>query len=161
MRKILSITLVALLICLSATVSFARVGDTRIGRVSLKSTGLVEPHTHVVTSPIFIYELEFSANVANTWVALLDTSTTGAASTLDDHISTLVSPNNSRLLADVREPTAGDFTRIVFDEPLEAINGLMVSYGTTNGSTYLLEQLGELTANGTNVAEVLVRYSSE
>lgn len=158
MKKILSIFLIAAFLCVSgSSADAARLGQSRIGLLKLESTGIIVPHTHVRTSPGLIYRISFTANLARTWVAVIDSASTGSASTIDEHLSNIVSgDNDKRILVDLSEATAGDSVTVEYDPPLEYKHGLLVSYGTTT-SAGLLQDLGQ-GVGGIECATVIIHY---
>ena len=156
MRKILSILLIAAFLCVGNS-AYARVGQSRIGLIRLQSTGIIIPHTHVRTDPGLIYRISFTANKARAWVAIIDSSTTGDADTVQAYLTNIVSGDaNSRILVDISEATAGDSVTITYDPPLEFRNGIMVSYGTTDSSGVLID-LGQV-GSGVEAATVIIHY---
>ncbi|KKM83098.1 hypothetical protein LCGC14_1312880 [marine sediment metagenome] len=155
MKKLLSILLVAALLCLGSSVAYgARVDQSRIGLIRLQSTGLMAPHTHVRTSPGLIYRISYTASLARTWLAVLDSNTTGDANSVGAHLSNLITGN--RVLVDLSIATAGASLTVEYDPPLEFKNGLMISTGTTS-SVGLLIDLGE-NAAGTPLASAIIHY---
>lgn len=156
MRKILSITLVALLICLGATTCFAQ-GRSRIGEIRLVSSGVInQTHTHVTTSPALIYKIQFRANYNHSWAVVYDSNTTGASTTMDEYVNLLSAEGNGRVLADPGEATAGDWVKIDYDVPIYAKNGILAGSGSTDtagGST-------AIDAPGDAYAELIIHYTS-
>ena len=158
MKKILSILLIAafLIVCVGNS-AHARVGQSRIGLIRTVSTGIIIPHTHVRTSAGLIYRISFRANVARTWVAVIDSSTTGDTSSMAEHLGNIISVgNNPQILVDLSEATAGDYVSITYDPPLEFKNGLLVTYGATN-TDGLNVAIGESDA-GIDIATVIIHY---
>ncbi len=159
MRKLFSILLIAALLLCVGSPAYARVGQSRIGLIRLQSTGVITPHTHVRTSPTLIYRINFTATFARVWVVVYDSSTTGSASTMRNYLSSsfIGAENNGRVLVDITEATAGDSKEVTFDPPLEAKNGILVSTGTTNATTGLVEEIGE-NVSGVPVANVIIHF---
>ncbi len=158
MKKILSIFLIAVFLCVGGSSAYAaRIGQSRIGLIVTESTGVCTPHTHVRTSPGLIYRIEFTANLALTWVAILDTATTGGADSIDNHLSNLVSGGNTkRVLVDIMEATAAESITIEYDPPIPFKHGLMVAYGTVDSAGKVVE-IGQ-NANGIEAASIIIHH---
>lgn len=138
MKKCL-LVLVALLVVSLALPAFAdQTGYPSRGKIKLQSTGLISfvgNHTHVVTSPCYVYRITMRAQEALNWVALADSANTGAEATIQAFTGKLFDDVNARVKVDIAEATAGDWLDVDFrDNPLYFEQGIFISMGTTDSS---------------------------
>ncbi len=156
MKRIFSLVIVAaFLICLSG-VAEARVGDSRIGAITLNSVYISDSnaHTHVTTSPTDVYKISFRAGTNLAWVTILDSNTTGASDSIGEYVQLITAESANRIRADVGEATAGDWVHVDFgDIPLHCKFGLMVGLGATSSA-------GADTADGTDGSAVVYYRTS-
>ncbi len=152
MRKYISLVLVLLLLC---SVAHARVGASSIGVIKLQSTGLVENHTHVRTSPTKVYKITFRANTDDAFCALLDSNTTGSENSINTFLSNNAQLGKSIVKVDIGEATSGDWFIVDFGEnPLIFEHGIFVAMGS-------IDALGTSVQQTAQDAQVIIHYSTQ
>ena len=132
MKKIFSLVLVALFVC---GIAFARdAGYPSRGDVFLQTATITNNngndvgHTHVTTSPSYVYRVTITASAANTYVQMFDSNGTwGQASTsaLISTKGTATVGGNKFIKADLGAATANQSYNYEFNPPIKFEQGIL------------------------------------
>lgn len=147
MKKLLVLSIMALLVM--SGVSYAQVGDSRVGHVALDSIGLDDSaHVHVSTSPVDVYRVTLTTGAVISTLMLYDSATLGSANNTTVYVDALVADGavvgdnaaaDTALYRNVKAElacgTANETEVFTFDPPLRFEHGLFAGFRSRAGST--------------------------
>ena len=154
MKKLLILLVVALL--MMSVNSYARVGDARIGTIRLESMSIgTNNHVHVSTSPVAVYRVTVTADLAATAFQMINSSGDEAATNEADVVRNAISPSTygdnpstsdvfmRNVKADLVVTTANSTTIFNFAEnggPLRFDAGLLCGFAkSSSAATAVIE----------------------